>query len=111
MRKSIFGLLVLLLLFTAASAQAQQVNLRIVNNTGYTIWYLYVSPSSSGSWGSDLLGNTVLPSGSEFNLTVQNGVSYDIRLIDEDGDSYTKYNRRSSGSGNWYDTFTLSDID
>jgi len=104
------GILVSMLFVTAVSAEA--ATLRVINNTGYTIYYLYVSPAGSSGWGEDMLGSNVLSSGNDFRVNVQDGASYDVRLVDEDGDSYTRMNMRpSGGSGNWYLEFTMSHID
>jgi hypothetical protein len=32
------------------------VTFSLKNNQGVTIWYVYFSPTSSGTWGSDKLG-------------------------------------------------------
>ena len=102
------GILVSMLLVTAVSAEA--VTARIINNTGYTIYYLYVSRSDSGDWGPDRLGSSVLNSGEDFRVDVQPGL-YDIRLVDSDGDSYTLMNRGRSDGQNWYIEFNMSHID
>ena len=50
------------------------------------IWYAYVTPSTSSSWGADLLGNEVLQPGDELVVDVYdcNGY-YDIRVEYDDG--------------------------
>lgn len=54
--------------------------LRVVNNSGSTIWYLYVSPSSSSIWGNDQLGANVISPGESFRVTnIPCGVQYDLR--------------------------------
>ena len=42
--------------------------LRIINQSSVSVWYLYVSPSSSSSWGSDQLGANVVSPGETFRL-------------------------------------------
>ena len=54
---SAFLLAAMLVFALAGISEASTSNLRIVNNTGYTIFYLYVSPSANSGWGSDLLGS------------------------------------------------------
>ena len=110
MRKIIYGILVLALLVAVMPAEAANVNMQIINNTGYRGYYLYVKPSSSSSWGPDRLGNDTLASGSSINLTVENNRPYDVRLVDEDGDSYT-YSMRRSYSGNFRVTIEFSYMD
>ena len=112
MRKKIVGLLFALLLFTVVSAQASDVTLTVVNNTGFAIHHVYVSSARAGTWGSDLLGNAILENGKSLAVSVRNGARYDIRVVDQDGDTYTKVNWGSTtGSGSWRATFTIKDVD
>lgn len=89
-------------------------NITIMNNTGYTIWNVYISQTASGSWGSDRLGSEeVLNAGSSISLPLPFKIDvvnrYDIRLKDSDGDTYTKMNILVSADGTV--TFTIDDID
>lgn len=63
----------------------------ITNNTGYTIYYLYISPEKSTEWEEDVLGSEVLPNNEtrRVTLTGYKSPKFDIRLVDEDDDSYT----------------------
>ena len=93
------------------SAQ-NRISVTVVNRTGYTGWYLYVSPASNESWGSDRLGTDILASGSSVTIRNVPAISnnrYDIRLVDSDGDSYTKWN--VSISDNSSIVFTFDDYD
>jgi hypothetical protein len=67
----------------------------IVNNTGYTGYYLYVSPSDADEWGEDVLDEDVLPDGELLRLelpqTLDRVNRYDIQMEDEEGDTYTKW--------------------
>jgi hypothetical protein len=99
---------------TTTTQNSGNPSITIVNNTGYTIFYVNLSSTASDSWGSDRLGS---------NQTIQNGSSvsihldyplnvvnqYDIRLKDSDGDTYTKW--RVSVSANARIVFTISDLD
>ena len=82
----------------AVTSEASQnlPRITIVNNTGYTFYYLYVSPTASDVWGRDVLGSRVLRSGYEFGVTLPHPTdvtnTYDIMAVDVDGDSYTKWN-------------------
>ena len=102
-----------MLLFTAVSAEASDVNLTIINNTGFTVHHVYTSSPASTGWGADFLdGDEFLEDGKQLVLTVPNGTRWDIRLIDEDGDTYTKRNWGSTtGSGPFRATFVPEDID
>lgn len=83
--------------------------LQISNSTGgYSIYYVYISPTSADSWGNDWLGTSeTIPSGSSKTFTVTNG-NYDVKLIDEDGDEYVVWNMPINGTVNW--NVTLSDL-
>ena len=93
---------------TGTSSQEQ---IRVVNNTGYEIREINISPSSADYWGEDLLGSSVLKN-TEFVYRLPQPASrvnkYDIRLEDEDGDEYIKW--RISVVGNTRIVFTLDDI-
>ena len=87
------GMLVLLLtVIGCASAQAQQnYYVDVTNRTGFTILYMYVSPADARNWEEDVLGDEVLGNGTSkrVNLYGYRSPVFDIRLVDEDGDTYT----------------------
>ena len=86
-------------------------SINIVNKTGYTIYYIYLSPSDSDRWGADRLGSNVLRNGNSFtvsSLSLNNNL-YDIRLIDEDDDTYTLRNVRLNP--NQTIEFTIGNLD
>jgi hypothetical protein len=82
----------------------------ITNETGYTIMYMYVSPDHSDSWEEDVLGDDVLRTGKtqRVNLNGYKSPVFDIKLVDEDGDSYTFWNVDVSKRDI---TVTLADLD
>ena len=84
-------LLSLFLILFAVSAQANDYYVDITNDTGFTIHYLHVSPGNATSWEEDLLGNDVMPDGASYRINLKGYKSpiFDIRLIDEDSDTYT----------------------
>ncbi len=80
-------------LFTGVSLAADYF-VNITNNTGYTIEYMYVSPSKAKSWQEDVLGDYhVLADGETLKVTLTGYSSpvFDIRLVDDEGDTYTFY--------------------
>jgi hypothetical protein len=82
----------LLFLFLAAISFAFDGYVDIVNQTGYTINYIYVSHESHDTWGDDMLGDSsVLPDGKTYRvyLTGQPSSIFDVMVEDEDGDTYT----------------------
>jgi len=64
----------------------------VTNSTGYAMYYLYVKQKSK-SWGPDLLGDDVLMDGGTYTVNLKNfpGSVFDIRLEDEEGDTYSFY--------------------
>ena len=84
-------IMVIMLLGLNAAAVAADYYVDITNRTGYTIYYMYVSPAKSTSWEEDVLGTEVLPTGEtrRVNLTGYRSPIFDIKLVDSDGDSYT----------------------
>lgn len=82
----------------------------LTNGLGnWTIYYAYVSPSSSSEWGEDALGSETLAPGGVLTVRVDPG-TYDIMLQDEDGDTYTRYNVQVGSSGYSWEV-TLADLD
>src|SRR5437667_11906529 len=69
------------------TAQCSRYSLTLVNTSGYTIDEIYLSSSELDVWGQDLLGNRTLPSGSRFTITDIEPGEYDVKLVDQDGDS------------------------
>jgi hypothetical protein len=86
---------------------------KIVNNTGYTGFYLFVFPVSQENWGGDVLGEDVLLKRDSVNIRLAyqlNAVNkYTIIMFDEDDDMYIKPNVLLS-SNNQTVTFTLDDL-
>ena len=97
-----------------ASGSSNASSFTVTNRTGYTGYYLYISPVSSDRWGSDFLGEKVLPTGQAINIKRSDLLSssnntYDIRIVDSDNDSYTK--RNVSLINNQNIEFTINDLD
>src|SRR5690554_1080141 len=109
MRLYRLALATLIMLF-ASTALAADYYVDITNRTGYTIMYMYVSPTTSKVWEEDVLGSDVLRNGAtnRVNLRGYDSPIFDIRLKDEDGDTYTFWkvdvSRRDI-------TVTLDDLD
>lgn len=82
----------------------------VTNDTGYDIYYLYVSHGKSKSWEEDVLDEDILRDGQTVRVTVTGAKSeiFDIRAEDEDGDTYTLWNVDISETDV---TFTLADLD
>lgn len=78
----------LLSLVLAAPVAAQDMQFELINTSGYTLMEFYASPSDVGAWEADILGASVLPSGSSGTVNIADGrsqCSYDIRMVFDDG--------------------------
>ena len=99
------------MLFVAVvSAEANQIFIRVQNNTGFTIRSIFVRPAGSSQWGSNRMSGT-LSSGRYFDVRGLRPGRYDIAVQDTDGDWYRKRNWGLNSGGSFTATFTLSDID
>ncbi|MDR3302766.1 MAG: hypothetical protein LBT01_09620 [Spirochaetaceae bacterium] len=83
-----------LFLTMALSAMAASPIIRVINATGYAMYHLQISPASSKSWEEDVLGRDVLLDNEYVDVRLPKSGRWDVRLIDEDGDTYTLYNIR-----------------
>jgi len=97
-----------------ANISGSPPSITIVNNTGYTIYYVYIKTTASGNWGEDRLAiDQRLDNGQSVTLHLDNtfttGRQYDIRLKDSDDDTYTKMN--VTVAANSRIEFTFSDLD
>jgi len=81
----------------------------IVNGLGsWDIFFVYVDPSSA-PWGDDRLGSDILQPGDEITVLVDPG-TYDMRVEDEDGDTYTKWEIEVGANGYQWEV-TLAEMD
>jgi hypothetical protein len=87
LRNATFAALMGTLLASPALALDRRVT--IINETGFTMTNFYGSNTGSKSWEEDILGQDVLPSGSQVvvNFNDQSGYCmFDFRAVFEDGD-------------------------
>lgn len=83
------------LVFVAAlacttSVYAQNADFTLVNSTGYPISEVYVSPSKSKNWGSDVLGKHTIAHGEAWKITFPQSKAQcvqDMQIVFEDDDS------------------------
>ncbi|MGI5310634.1 hypothetical protein [Rheinheimera sp. WS51] len=77
----------------STAAFAADFTVKITNKTGYIIAFMYVSPDKVKSWQEDVLQNEIMEHGEtyEINLNGYNSPIFDIKLVDEEGDTYTFY--------------------
>lgn len=86
-----------LLLPLFAVAETPMANFTIANNSDWDFYEVYISSSSSDSWGDDRLGSEILYSGGEQSFLLSEG-TYDLKIVDEDGDECRQMGIRLSGN-------------
>ena len=81
----------------------------ILNSLGdWDIFYVYVDPSD-GPWGEDRLGSDILTGSSDITIWVDPG-TYDMKVEDADGDTYTLWGIEVDETGYAW-AVTLDDMD
>jgi hypothetical protein len=80
------SLAALLLCAVSLPLSAAKANVRITNLSDYTIHHLFLSPVSEDKWGADQLRDDVIESEASFTITGIPCDSYDVKVVDEDGD-------------------------
>lgn len=77
--------------------------------SGLAVHNVYCSPSSSDSWGEDLLGPSILGTGAELQLNLDPG-TYDIQIYDSMERPYTLWEVEVDGNGVLWEV-TAADLD
>ncbi len=73
-------------LLLPAAAEAKPSKVVIKNKSDWEIHHLFLSPTDDDQWGADQLGEHVIEPGEAFELKGVPCDSYDVKLVDEDGD-------------------------
>lgn len=76
----------MLCMFAGDASAAKKSDVTVNNESEWAINHFYLSPIDEEEWGPDQLGDEVIGSGESFTLTNVPCDSYDVKLIDEDGD-------------------------
>lgn len=63
-----------------------KATVKVINQSKWEIHHLYLSSSDDDEWGEDQLGEDVLGKGDSITLTNIPCDTYDIQVVDEDGD-------------------------
>ena len=84
--KKVSFLLVAGLVGFAALPNANALSLKFANQSNWDIHEMYFSPADQKSWGPDQLGDDVIEHGQTFTLSKIEKDTYDVKLVDEDGD-------------------------
>jgi hypothetical protein len=72
---------------TSASDQYNR-DVRLINQTGDVVMYLYWSNTNEQNWGDDQLGQNVLPAGNSWDVTIDDGTGtcdFDIMAVTQGG--------------------------
>ncbi|GHT80634.1 hypothetical protein FACS1894130_12080 [Spirochaetia bacterium] len=105
--------LAFLLTLTGILLAQSSPRVTIVNNTGFTIYYIYISQTAADEWEEDVLDDDVLLDGDSITVTLAYPLTvtnrYDIMLEDEDGDTYTKWDILITPDARII--FTIKDLD
>lgn len=70
----------------AYAAKGKKASVKIVNKSDWEIHNFFLSSSEEDDWGPDQLGDDVVGTGDSFTLKSIPCDTYDVKLIDEDGD-------------------------
>jgi hypothetical protein len=88
--------------------EANRIKYTVVNSTGKGIQEIYISSSSSDSWGKNLYSNqNLFQSGYQIEFKSDNVGPYDIKIVDSQGNAYIKPGVRITS--NLAITFTQQD--
>lgn len=68
-------------------SNAYALSLTLENESKWEIHELYFSDIDEEEWGPDQLGDEVIETGDSFTLTKIDKGNYDVKIVDEDGDS------------------------
>lgn len=71
----------------ALNTSAFALSLTIENKSEWEVHELYFAPANETTWGEDQLGDDVIETGASFTLTKIAKDDYDVKIVDEDGDS------------------------
>ena len=90
---ALFALIALAVSFTPASAKAESaLDFTLVNDTGYTIDKVFISPSKAEDWGDDVMGpDDQVPDGKSvkihFSRAHEKETKWDIKIVFTDNEN------------------------
>lgn len=105
----VMALGVALFLTLVGSASAENRWVKVVNQSSYTIWYVYGTNAGDTGWGRDRLGGEIIFPGYEIKINFTDGSNacvFDLRAETKSG---TKYWTRMGANVCTLTTWTLSD--
>lgn len=74
--------------------------LEIINDSDYTLTYLYISPTDSDTWGSNWLNGSLASGATQLIENIEPG-NYDLQVGDDEGSLETLYNADLVGERTW----------
>jgi hypothetical protein len=80
------GVAVIVVSALAAPALAQSATVKVINQSKWEIHHMFASSSADEDWGPDQLGDEILATGDSLTLTRLPCDTYDVMVVDEDGD-------------------------
>lgn len=69
---------------------AKKATVKIINQSKWEIHHIFLSSSDDQEWGPDQLEDEVLAKGDSLTLTGIDCDLYDIQVVDEDGDEWSR---------------------
>ena len=85
----------------AAVPVANAADFTIRNESLWDIYQIFISSSDSREWGPDQLEDDILRSGQSHKLGGVSCDTYDIKLVDEDGDACVVRGVKMCGNQSW----------
>jgi hypothetical protein len=76
-------------------------DITITNGSEWTLDHLYISAANQAEWGPDQLGDETIATGETYTLKGVPCATYDVKLIDEDGDECEVSDVDICGNGGW----------
>ena len=70
----------------AHAAKGKKAAVKVVNKSDWEIHHFFLSSTEDDEWGPDQLGDEVIGTNDSFTLKSIPCDSYDVKLVDEDGD-------------------------
>jgi hypothetical protein len=63
-----------------------KATVKVINQSKWEIHHVFISPTEQEEWGPDQIGENVLGKGQSFTIHSIPCDTYDIKVVDEDGD-------------------------
>jgi S1-C subfamily serine protease len=96
--------------FSSIEKVPQYANLTIKNNTTINICYLYISQSSSDTWGNDILNGSSIPSGGSFTIKNIPAGEYDLKVLNANRNRKSVLMKKAFEGGYAY-TWTINSLE